>query len=41
MIQLIMKITGGETDSTKEIEYTDWGKVKAFVESLNSQNKTP
>ena len=36
MIQLIMKITGGETDTTKEIEYTDWGKVKAFAESLNS-----
>ena len=36
MIQLIMKITGGETDATKEIEYTDWGKVKAFTESLNS-----
>ena len=36
MIQLIMKITGGETDATKEIEYTNWGKVKAFAESLNS-----
>ena len=30
MIQLIMKITGGETDSTKEIEYTDWGKSKGI-----------
>ena len=36
MIQLIMKITNGETDTTKEIEYTDWGKVKTFAESLNS-----
>ena len=36
MIQLIMKITGGETDTAKEIEYTDWGKVKTFAESLNS-----
>ena len=35
MIQLIMKITGGETDATKEIEYTNWEKVKAFAESLN------
>ena len=34
MIQLIMKITGGETDPTKEIEYTDWQKVKAFAEKL-------
>lgn len=40
MIQLIMKITNGETDTTKEIEYTDWEKVKAFAESLNSLNKT-
>ena len=36
MIQLIMKITNGETDTTKEIEYTDWEKVKTFAESLNS-----
>ena len=40
MIHLIMKITNGETDTTKEIEYTDWEKVKAFAESLNSLNKT-
>ena len=30
MIQLIMKITGGETDTTKEIEYTDWGNLKGI-----------
>ncbi|WP_040977378.1 menaquinone-dependent protoporphyrinogen IX dehydrogenase [Necropsobacter massiliensis] len=34
MIQLIMKLTGGETDPTKEIEYTDWQKVRAFAEKL-------
>lgn len=31
MIQLIMKMTDGETDTTKEIEYTDWHKVSEFV----------
>ncbi|ATF09391.1 menaquinone-dependent protoporphyrinogen IX dehydrogenase [Candidatus Enterovibrio altilux] len=28
MIQFIMKITGGETDRTKEVEYTNWDRVK-------------
>lgn len=30
MIQLIMRMTGGETDSSKEIEYTDWEQVRRF-----------
>ncbi|WED21866.1 menaquinone-dependent protoporphyrinogen IX dehydrogenase [Vibrio sp. JC009] len=30
-IQFIMKITGGETDSSKEIEYTNWEKVAIFA----------
>lgn len=34
-IQLIMKITGGETDPSKEIEYTDWNKVKEFVDKIS------
>lgn len=34
MIKLIMKITGGETNTTKEIEYTDWAKVKTFAQSF-------
>lgn len=33
-IKLIMKITGGEIDTSKEIEYTDWNKVKKFVDQL-------
>lgn len=37
MIQFIMKLTGGETDTTKEIEYTDWEKVSAFVEHLRTK----
>ncbi|HEY0211786.1 menaquinone-dependent protoporphyrinogen IX dehydrogenase [Acerihabitans sp.] len=31
MIQLIMRMTGGETDSSKEIEYTDWQQVDDFA----------
>ncbi len=30
MIQFIMKLTGGETDTSKEIEYTNWEKVNYF-----------
>lgn len=35
MIQFIMRITGGETDTTKEIEYTDWAKVTDFAKRIN------
>ncbi len=35
-IQLIMKITGGETDPTVSIEYTDWQKVEIFAEQILS-----
>jgi len=31
MIQLIMRMTGGETDTTKEIDYTDWSAVQTFA----------
>lgn len=34
MIRFIMKITGGETDTTKEIEYTDWQKVDDFSQKI-------
>ncbi|PKF49814.1 menaquinone-dependent protoporphyrinogen IX dehydrogenase [Enterovibrio nigricans] len=36
MIQFIMRITGGETDTTKEVEYTNWDKVKEFSEQFGS-----
>ena len=36
MIQFIMKITGGETDTTKEIEYTNWNKVSDFASRINN-----
>lgn len=31
IIQLIMKITGGSTDRSKDIEFTDWARVDAFA----------
>lgn len=31
MIQFIMKVTGGETDSSKEVVYTDWTAVQKFA----------
>jgi len=34
MIQLIMRMTGGETDSTKEVDYTDWDKVGNFADEF-------
>ncbi|OTA15020.1 Protoporphyrinogen oxidase [Xenorhabdus vietnamensis] len=34
MIQFIMRMTGGETDTTKEIEYTDWEQVDCFSEAF-------
>jgi len=34
MIQLIMRITGGETDTSKEVEYTDWNKVAVFAQDF-------
>ncbi|WP_409309999.1 menaquinone-dependent protoporphyrinogen IX dehydrogenase [Pectobacterium sp. B1J-3] len=35
MIQLIMRMTGGETDKTKEIEYTDWQQVTRFAQDFS------
>ncbi|PKH19556.1 menaquinone-dependent protoporphyrinogen IX dehydrogenase [Enterobacterales bacterium CwR94] len=34
MIQLIMRMTGGETDTTKEVEYTDWHQVTRFAQEF-------
>ncbi|WP_413736172.1 menaquinone-dependent protoporphyrinogen IX dehydrogenase [Sodalis sp. RH21] len=36
MIQLIMRMTGGETDSTKDVEYTDWHQVSAFARDFDA-----
>ncbi|MDD1784397.1 menaquinone-dependent protoporphyrinogen IX dehydrogenase [Enterovibrio sp. ZSDZ35] len=36
MIQFIMRMTGGETDATKEVEYTNWERVKEFSERFRS-----
>lgn len=34
MIRFIMKITGGETDTSREYEYTDWEQVREFAKRL-------
>jgi menaquinone-dependent protoporphyrinogen oxidase len=34
MIRLIMKMTGGPTDPTMVVDYTDWGAVDAFSLSV-------
>ncbi|MGP1931774.1 MAG: menaquinone-dependent protoporphyrinogen IX dehydrogenase, partial [Arsenophonus sp. ET-DL12-MAG3] len=36
MIQFIMKITSGEINKNKEIEYTDWQKVECFAREFNA-----
>ncbi|MFC0225944.1 menaquinone-dependent protoporphyrinogen IX dehydrogenase [Serratia aquatilis] len=35
MIRFIMKMTGGETDTSKEVEYTDWQQVDRFAQDLS------
>ncbi len=40
MIKLIMKMTGGETDTSKEIEYTDWSQVTNFAEKFGTIEKS-
>lgn len=34
MIRFIMKMTGGETDTSKEVVYTDWQQVKVFAHDI-------
>ena len=36
MIRLIMALTGGPTDGTSVVDYTDWGAVDAFAEALRA-----
>ena len=38
MIRLIMKMTGGETDTRKEVVYTDWQQVSAFARKIAQLN---
>ena len=38
MIQLIMRMTGGETDTSKEVEYTDWQQVAKFAEDFGQMS---
>ena len=34
MIRLIMKMTGGETDTRKEVVYTDWNQAAVFAREI-------
>ncbi|MDF2155037.1 menaquinone-dependent protoporphyrinogen IX dehydrogenase [Vibrio sp. CAU 1672] len=34
MIKFIMSMTGGETDTSKEVEYTNWEKVALFADKF-------
>lgn len=34
MVRLIMTITGGETDISKDVEYTDWQQVTDFANEI-------
>lgn len=36
MIRLIMTMTGGETDTSKEVEYTNWEKVTQFAQKFKN-----
>ena len=36
LIQLIMKMTGGSTDKTKDMELTDWDKVEQFSQQFKT-----
>lgn len=35
IIQFIMCVTGGETDTNKEVEYTDWQQVERFAQEFS------
>ena len=37
MIQLIMWMTKGPTNSKTKIEYTDWDKIKEFAVLVNKK----
>lgn len=38
MIQLIMRMTGGETDTRKEVEYTNWDHVKRYAQEFDEMD---
>ncbi|CAG8999512.1 MAG: Protoporphyrinogen IX dehydrogenase [menaquinone] [Candidatus Celerinatantimonas neptuna] len=35
LIQMIMKITGGSTDKSKDVEFTNWQKVSEFAKQFD------
>jgi|SRR5271165_178905 len=41
MIRLIMKMTGGPTDPTAVVEYTDWNRVDAIADEIAQLERQP
>ena len=41
MIRLIMTITGGDTDTSRDYEYTDWQAVDRFAEDFAARLPAP
>ncbi len=41
MIRLIMTITGGDTDTSRDYEYTDWEAVQRFASTFGSRLMLP
>lgn len=41
MIKLIMKMSGGETDTSKEVIYTDWDQVASFAREIAQLTHKP
>ncbi|WP_108648901.1 menaquinone-dependent protoporphyrinogen IX dehydrogenase [Dongshaea marina] len=40
LIQMIMKMTGGSTDSSRDIEFTNWQRVQSFAANCLQMDKT-
>ena len=41
LIKQIMKMTKGETDTTKRIDFTDWNEIKAYAQTIHERIGTP
>jgi len=41
LMQLFVGLAGGETDTSRDYEYTDWEAVEEFTEAFSSRLATP
>ena len=37
MMKRIVRKAGGDTDTTRDYEYTDWNEVRAFADEFNAR----